>query len=249
MRSWSLLLIAIVSSACTSAQGPEAPTVVTDPKVRPAPPPPPEAPSLDPRFACSASSDCVASCMHGAVSRAWYDSTYPSGESCEDGCTSKGTEPPVCVDRGCVARRDGKDDPLCTRLDRPPVLPPEPPPGTGAPIVVERTGGFSQVERTEGAAAGLLRYSSPPGSACMVDVQWWRPMPPSPGGPMAEASRRAVTVDGVATDVITTSMFEGKAREVDAVFIGGKGYQIRVVFDACGSLEEDRFLEGLRVRG
>jgi len=93
------------------------------------PPPPPLQPSLlagDPRFACSKNGDCVASCQHGAVARAWYEATYPGGEACQDGCTSKGTEPPMCVDGGCVARRAGLDDPSCTRLSHPPLVGPGP---------------------------------------------------------------------------------------------------------------------------
>lgn len=83
------------------------------------PPPQPTTPDPDARFACTKNGDCVASCRHGAVARAWHEAAYPDGEACEDGCTSKGTEPPMCVNGGCVARRAGQDDPLCTRLDEP----------------------------------------------------------------------------------------------------------------------------------
>jgi hypothetical protein len=87
----------------------------------PPPPPPPTIPDPDARFACTKNGDCMASCRHGAVARAWHEATYPDGEACHDGCTSKGTEPPMCVNGGCVARRGGQDDPLCTRLDEPPL--------------------------------------------------------------------------------------------------------------------------------
>jgi hypothetical protein len=89
-------------------------------------PPRPSLPAADARFACSRHGDCVASCRHGAVARAWYEAAYPGGEACEDGCTSKGTEPPTCMNGGCVARRAGKDDPICTRLDHPPLAGPGP---------------------------------------------------------------------------------------------------------------------------
>lgn len=79
------------------------------------PPPPPQPSSPDPRFACAKNGDCVASCQHGAVARAWYEATYPGGEACEDGCTSKGTEPPRCEEGTCVAYRLGARDPSCTR--------------------------------------------------------------------------------------------------------------------------------------
>ncbi|MCX4240362.1 hypothetical protein [Paraliomyxa miuraensis] len=131
----------------------------------------------------------------------------------------------------------------------PPVSPTTIVPTNGAPLTIEATHGFVQVEESSEAASGHLRFSSPPGSGCMVDARWWRPMPPDPGGPMVEASRRAVTVDGKATEVITTSMFEGQQQEVDAVFLRGEGYQIRIVFESCGALEEDGFLEGVRVVG
>jgi hypothetical protein len=91
----------------------------------PPPPPQPTAPDPDARFACTKNGDCVASCRHGAVARAWHEATYPGGEACEDGCTSKGTEPPMCVNGGCVARRAGQDDPICTRRDEPPLEQPE----------------------------------------------------------------------------------------------------------------------------
>ncbi len=146
-------------------------------------------------------------------------------------------------------------DACCYAVSSPP--PPEGSPSVertvaardGAPLVVEARHGFVQVEDSGDGSAGHLRHSSPPGSACMVDIRWWRPMPPDPGGPLVEASRRAVTVDGVETHVITTSMFEGAEQQVDAVFLSGKNHQIRIVFEDCGQLEEDGFLAGVRILG
>lgn len=92
---------------------------------------------------------------------------------------------------------------------------------------------------------GMRRYSSPPGSACMVDVRWWRPMPPNPGGPMQVASRRAVSVMGEEREVLRTSMFEGEEREVDVVMVPGEGVHTRIVFTDCGRVEIDMFLATL----
>jgi hypothetical protein len=83
----------------------------------------------------------------------------------------------------------------------------------------------------------------------MVDVDWWRPMPPDPGGPLMQTSSRPVTVDGRQTEVVTTSMFQGVERKVDAVFLQGDAWQLRIVFDACGPTEEDMFLAGVRITG
>jgi hypothetical protein len=78
-------------------------------------PPAPSGP-IEPEFACTADGDCMNSCHHGAVNRAWYAEKYPGGERCEDGCTSKGTEPARCIDGLCVAFRLGKRSVGCTRL-------------------------------------------------------------------------------------------------------------------------------------
>ncbi len=93
----------------------------------PPPPRPPDAPTpIDPRYACENNGDCVASCHHGAVAGAWWQTQYPGDEGCEDGCTSKGTEPPICSNRRCVARRNGADDPGCTQVDARPLEGPGP---------------------------------------------------------------------------------------------------------------------------
>jgi hypothetical protein len=84
---------------------PEAPAEIASPPAGP----------IEPEFACQADGDCVNSCNHGAVSRAWYTAQYPGGERCEDGCTSKGTEPARCIDGLCVAFRLGRRSNECTR--------------------------------------------------------------------------------------------------------------------------------------
>jgi hypothetical protein len=78
------------------------------------------------RTTCGADDDCMASCHHGAVSRAWHKAAYPGEESCEGGCTAKGTEPPRCRGGRCVAYRAGAPDPACTDLDRPVIAGPGP---------------------------------------------------------------------------------------------------------------------------
>jgi len=71
--------------------------------------------SIEPEFACAADGDCLNSCNHGAVNATWYAERYPGGERCEDGCTSKGTEPARCIDGLCVAFRLGQRSEECTR--------------------------------------------------------------------------------------------------------------------------------------
>jgi hypothetical protein len=72
----------------------------------------------DDRIACQHDDDCLASCRHGAVSKAWHIAAYPGEEACEDGCANKGTESPRCEAGSCVAYRDGDRHPVCTRVDR-----------------------------------------------------------------------------------------------------------------------------------
>lgn len=111
--------------ACTSTSAPPSKSE-SAPEAEPAPTPnvgalaKPEAvakPGAIDRLACAADAECMASCRHGAVTRAWHSATYPGGEACEDGCTSKGTEPPRCEAGQCVARRAGARDPQCTAVD------------------------------------------------------------------------------------------------------------------------------------
>ncbi|MFO0553618.1 MAG: hypothetical protein U0271_34870 [Polyangiaceae bacterium] len=78
------------------------------------------------RFACESDGDCTNSCMHGAVAMRWYEANYPGGEACDDGCTSKGTEPAKCEQKRCVAYAQGKRAPECTNLDKPVVPGPGP---------------------------------------------------------------------------------------------------------------------------
>lgn len=60
---------------------------------------------------------------------------------------------------------------------------------------------------------------------------------------MMVASRREVTVAGERHDLVTTEMFEGVARQVDAVFFSSDSWSARIVFSDCGPAEEDSFLE------
>lgn len=77
--------------------------------------PPPRA---DSPFACNDAKDCTNSCRHGAVNRQWWEAKYPGEEGCEDGCTSKGTDPPRCESGKCVAYAFGKLAKECTELAR-----------------------------------------------------------------------------------------------------------------------------------
>lgn len=73
----------------------------------------------DERHRCNTDRDCIASCAHGAVNTSWLSRNYPGGELCEDGCTSKGTDPPKCEANSCVAYRFGAPDPPCTNTNNP----------------------------------------------------------------------------------------------------------------------------------
>jgi hypothetical protein len=92
---------------------------------RPAPAPSASA-SPASAHACAGDGDCTNSCAHGAVNLRWWQAQYPGGEGCEDGCTSKGTDPPRCEAGACVAYAFGKRAPECTRVERP--VPSEPGP-------------------------------------------------------------------------------------------------------------------------
>ncbi|MCA9637875.1 MAG: hypothetical protein KC420_17730 [Myxococcales bacterium] len=123
-------LLLALTLACTTAGGdavgetPRRP----DPVAAPAPDPTsvvaPDptststpAKSAPAEIACASDDECTSSCSQGAVNRRWYEATFPGGEACEDGCTSKGSESPRCEEGICVAYRLGARDPECT--DRP----------------------------------------------------------------------------------------------------------------------------------
>lgn len=129
--------------------------------------------------------------------------------------------------------------------------PPSPGQFVNSPFEVPaQLGGFSLTgineQRGEGVVEGHAGYSSPPGGACMVELDWWQPMPPRPGGPMSAASERSVMVDGVEAKLITTSAFEGTEQVVGALFLQPPGFTARVVFRECGENEQDQFLALLK---
>ena len=67
-------------------------------------------------YRCQADADCVTTCSLGAVNRPWWAANKNAALSaCEDGCTSKGTDPARCVDGLCVGFFRGKRQPHCTR--------------------------------------------------------------------------------------------------------------------------------------
>lgn len=76
--------------------------------------------------ACGSDADCMNSCAHGAVNRAWWEKSYPGGEACEDGCASKFSETPRCEAGSCIAYARGKRDEHCTQKEVP--VPPGPGP-------------------------------------------------------------------------------------------------------------------------
>jgi hypothetical protein len=70
---------------------------------------------VDVRHSCTTDADCTLSCKHGAVNRAWYRSSLPGGEDCEDGCASKGMTA-KCETGRCSAQKGGSLVPECTGL-------------------------------------------------------------------------------------------------------------------------------------
>lgn len=67
------------------------------------------------KWACHADADCLNSCKHGAVSRAWYRAQARLVE-CLDGCANQISGPPRCVEGSCVAfDHRGERREYCTR--------------------------------------------------------------------------------------------------------------------------------------
>lgn len=73
-------------------------------------------PTLAEKWACSVDDDCMRSCAHGAVSKAWYARTRPPDGV--EGCCGDATRPPECMDGSCYAIAAGTMktmvDPSCT---------------------------------------------------------------------------------------------------------------------------------------
>lgn len=101
------------STPVSIASAPPTPTTPASPASRM-----PPAPASDSPLACNADRDCTNSCRHGAVNRRWWELKYPGEEGCEDGCTSKGTDPARCENGKCTAYAFGKPAKECTELLR-----------------------------------------------------------------------------------------------------------------------------------
>jgi hypothetical protein len=111
MRPAILLSISLIAAGCRStpskpSESQSAPTASTATLLA--------AKSNGPH-ACAKDDDCVNSCRHGAVNRSWWESSYPGGEPCEDGCAAKGTDPAKCEQGECVAFFMGRRFPACTQ--------------------------------------------------------------------------------------------------------------------------------------
>jgi hypothetical protein len=120
------LLACAFFTGCPTREEPPPPAAAPEPEPPPPPEPPPVADDPEGMFTCQQNRDCVSSCRHGAVNREWYAASYPGGETCEDGCTSKGFEAPRCVAGTCTAFREGAPDPGCTRKSAEVVVGPGP---------------------------------------------------------------------------------------------------------------------------
>jgi hypothetical protein len=110
----SVLLGGLLAAGCRCQEepAPAPPEPIPAPTAAPEPDPGEDSEGM---FGCSQNRDCVNSCRHGAVNRAWYAASYPGGERCKDGCTGQGAGAPRCVDGLCTAFRGGEPDPDCTR--------------------------------------------------------------------------------------------------------------------------------------
>lgn len=173
------------------------------------------------------------------------------GTSCEhDGMTCTGADPNTCDRYFCSDGQWTNTSPPCNpppaqdsaTPDATTAAPPPQASGQAAQLVSVDPGGWSGRIQTDSAEHFAVTYSSPPGSACMVGLDLYRPGPRGHGKPMVVASRSPVTVAGRDTELLVTSMFEGKPEEVQAVFVNGAGFVLRVVFRACGRVELDDFL-------
>ena len=78
------------------------------------------------------------------------------------------------------------------------------------------------------------------GGASIELMRYWD-NPRSPGYPMAVDSQKQVTVSGQVTEFLTTSMFNGIAKQVKVCWLRGKGhgveYGVRIVFEGCSDEE------------
>lgn len=174
MRSWALVAMAS-AAACTRARPPDADGAhpALGASVAPQPDAAPSAatgPTARDRcageaFRCAHDEDCVSSCLHGAVSRAWWERAYPGGEACEDGCAAKGTDPPRCVAGACAAFRAGAPDPLCTCRDAPVATGPGPAHRCGADGDCMMSCEFGALRRDWFESQGLLRFECKDGCA------------------------------------------------------------------------------------
>jgi len=72
--------------------------------------------------------------------------------------------------------------------------------------------------------------------------------PLTPGHPMVTASKRAVQIGDRQLDVHTTSMFEGFPQEVQVLFVKGKGFTARFVFQGCPPALVDELCAGIEFR-
>jgi len=112
MKHAALLLLLACGSSST-------PTPSPTPASAPTKPPPADD---DAKWRCASDGDCMTSCSQGAVNRDWYKNAHV--HECKDGCEDDGAAAPRCIDKQCVAFREGpggttKRDPGCThRVDR-----------------------------------------------------------------------------------------------------------------------------------
>jgi hypothetical protein len=122
---------------------------------------------------------------------------------------------------------------------------PVPPPARVEPVTLDLPGW----SLTEGPAHDpnerVITFRE--GPAVVELVRWWE-VPEVDGGPMQVAERRPVQIDGVDTELLRTSLFEGKSVEADVLFLRAGGWSVRVSCLGCAPEQLDAVVQGLSVR-
>jgi hypothetical protein len=139
---------------------------------------------------------------------------------------------------GCSSSSEGS-------VGSPPTVPARPPLREGhsppEPAMLLLEGWAMEVheqgtERTERRTRG--------GTTCEVQLDRWRGTPPDPGSPMQVQSRRAVTVDGEATELLEVIAEGGPSARV---YLRPGGDQVRLQMRACSAAEIETVLAAVRI--
>ncbi|MBI2893732.1 MAG: hypothetical protein HYY06_09285 [Deltaproteobacteria bacterium] len=162
------------------------------------------------------------------------------------GCSGQTTRPEA-PDGATAGRGDAVTAPASQPPATPPAMPPvsTPPASARAEPLTLALEGWTATTEDDGAHR-RVEHRRPP-STCFVLLDRWWGIPPTPGGPMAVASRRPVTVSGRSLELLTTSHFQGVEDEVQVLFYRDQGFQTRVTFRDCAAAETDEVLGRIRI--